>query len=50
MHRRHLELGYYQLKKDKKEAGLSLGMSERSTMLHIIMPQAVKKHYAITWK
>lgn len=34
--------GILSIEKGQKEAGLSLGMTEKSTMLHIIMPQAIK--------
>ena len=48
MHLKHLEQVFYQSIKDKqKEAALSLGMSnKRATMIHIIMPQAIKKYHA----
>lgn len=34
--------GILSIEKGQKEAGLSLGMTGKSTMLHIIMPQAIK--------
>lgn len=34
--------GILSIEKGQKEAGLSLGMTEKSTMFHIIMPQAIK--------
>lgn len=34
--------GILSIEKGQKEAGLSLGMTKKSTMLHIIMPQAIK--------